>query len=108
MSGRAYKNKEIIQWGYVALVCVALAFTTLTGAAANTKSAELKPASDTGNLGACLASMRVRENSDKQVCESAAESNATDSLSKIISSALVNAGLEYDKPTYPIRDYHAY
>lgn len=108
MSGRAY-NKEVIQWGYVALVCVALAFTTLTGAAANTKSAEMKPASDTGKWGACLTPMRVGENSDTQACESTASADSPeDGLNKIINSALVNAGLESNKSFYPLRDYRAY
>lgn len=107
MSGRAY-NKEVTQWGYVALVCVALAFTTLTGAAANTKSAEMKLASDTEKWGACLTPMRVGENSDRQACESTASADAADGLNKIINSALVNAGLESNKSFYPLRDSCAY
>ena len=30
MSGRAYEKRELRDWGYVALVCSALGFTTLT------------------------------------------------------------------------------
>lgn len=107
MSGRAY-DKEVMQWGYVALVCVALTFTTLTGAAANTQSAERKLASDTGKWGACLSPIRVGENSDKQVCESTASTDVADGLSQFLNSALVNGGPESDKSFYPLRDYHAY
>jgi hypothetical protein len=42
MSGRAYDTKEVKKWGYVALICIALAFTTLTTTAAGSRPSDYR------------------------------------------------------------------
>ncbi len=92
MSVRAYYNKEIVQWGYVALVCIGLAFTTITGAAASTKSGEFRPAAE-GKLGVCVAHHAVGEVPEKRACETNGKSQALEPMNSVFGSALVNTSL---------------
>ena len=110
MSGRSYERKELMQWGYAALVCIALAFTTITGASANTKPAEVRPTlSENGKWEACLLPPKGAEPIDKQSCDStaAASTDATHGLNQLINSALVNS-LGSNKSIYPLRDDRVY
>lgn len=95
MSGRTYCNKEIIQWSYVALVCIALAFTTIGGAVASTKSGEFNPSSE-GKRGICLAHHAVGELSETRACEANGDSQALEPMHSVFGTALINTSLSPD------------
>jgi hypothetical protein len=91
MSGRAYCNKEIAQWGYVALVCIALAFTTITGATASTKSAIRAPLHES-NWGVCTASHAEEKIPEGRACEVTTELTSSESTNSLLGSAFLNTG----------------
>ena len=110
MSVRTSKNKEVIQWGYTALVCIALAFTRLTGAAANTESAEIKPASENAKWGVCTANRPTVEMSEMRPCE-ADSSSLSSEHGNLSGSVFVNTGFSPDSRRAPLlsplRERHA-
>lgn len=98
-----YKTKEVIQWGYTAMVGIILALTTITGAAANRTFHEKRNfSSDGGQWKTCLRPKNKGELLDRQVCEMV-RSEALDvnyGLNQVINSALKNTDLERDRSRY--------
>lgn len=106
MAGRAYK--EVIQWGYVALVCVGLTFTTIIGAAANSKPAERQIASPLKMRDACSSQMRNSENPVRQVCTLSATTHLENDLHQIINSTPVSSHPPSNPAVYPGLDSPGY
>lgn len=97
MSGRTYCNHEIMQWGYVALVCIALAFTSITRAAASTKPSDYRPEGQaTSNLkgDACFPNSGVGEVPDGKMGETKGDFTRAEPISKAFGSSLVNTKLD--------------
>lgn len=111
MSGRSYEKKEVVQWSYTALVCIALCFASITGASANTKSAEVRPTfSEKGNWGACLVPIKAGETTAQETCDTTAatSTDATYGLNQILNSAWVNTGAGLNFTNYPWREDRTY
>lgn len=91
MSGRSYCHYEIIRWGYVALVCIALAFTSMTGATASTKSSDNgSQISDTSKRGACLANTGTGEVAEQSMCTTPERSLKERTIKSAFGFAMVN------------------
>lgn len=54
MSGQAYYYRDFIQWGYVALICVVLAFTAMTNLVAGTAPSDDTLVSTPVNPNVCV------------------------------------------------------
>ncbi len=95
MSGRTYCNHEIVQWGYVALVCIALAFSSITRAAAIAKPSDYRlERQTTSKRNACLAIKEVADLPDGKMCEARGDINKSEPKTSEFGSALVvNASL---------------
>lgn len=106
MFEQAIEKKEVMQWGYVALISIALAITSLVGtAASSTRSVEMKSTSESPKWDACLSSTIAEGKSERQLCEVSSPSNASDYFNRAIHSALVN--IEPNR-MHPMRDHRVY
>src|SRR4051812_40240404 len=87
MFGQTFYNRELIQWSYLALILVALAFTTLAVAAESTNQGEYFKLSATDELGACLLPPERRSSHRRPVCDSGTENSSLESFQAAIRSA---------------------
>ena len=111
MSGRACYPREIIEWFYIGLIGIALAFTTLTGAVASNRPFEPSPPSGLGGWDVCLAHDDDVKSGEKQECNSGALATPTDWLSPVFSPSFVHTDLSpYTHPSVltPPTKRHAY
>ncbi len=92
MSGRTYRDKEVVQWGYVALVCVALAFTMFTKAMASTKSGIRVPPHEI-TLGVCTVRPSVGETPERRACETGTERVSDEPVSSLLGSTFANTSV---------------
>jgi len=93
MSGRTYCKHEIVQWGYIALVCIALAFTSITRAAAGTKPSDHRLGfQTTSKWDVCLAN-KVGKAPDERMCEERRDFTKHEPINSVFGSAFVNTGL---------------
>ncbi len=54
MSGQSPHRSELMHWGYIALISIALAATSITTVSANTNERDDRPASARDKLEACV------------------------------------------------------
>jgi len=85
-----YSKRELTQWGYVALVGITLAFTTITTATAGIGTQDPKLISENQNLGACLLQGNGNESSGELVCTSNPQLKSIESSQNLLGSTFAS------------------